>query len=421
MSQNLHVCGGRPLQGGLTIGGSNAAGLVLLGAAAATDGEVTLIGLPDTRAVKAQVDVLRRFGREVKQVAGAWCVSAGETSPAPMGDKPLPWSAMFFLGPVLAQAGTCLMPLPRNSATVGPTDQCVKVLRSMGAELELDAGYLRVKLSVQPGEDICLDAPDPKATWTAVSAAMRLHGRTKVIGASRVPELVDAVNLLNLMGARIIGAGTDTITVTGGTHLSGGVHETIPDRNAAGFYLLAGTATGGEVEVHGVISDHLRVVMAKLEEMGAAVSVGPDWVTVNARRPLLPLNLRTGYYPDFPPELQPTMCSLLLRAQGASMVTESVFKDRMLHLNELERMGGAINRDGHLAIIRGYQLPSPARVRATDPSSAAALVVAGLMAQGESVVEQADELLEWLAEPEACLGQLGATVKWINNASAAVV
>lgn len=419
MSVSLHVDGGKRLRGELAANGSQKAGVALLAAAAAGTEQVTLVDLPDTRGIARQAEVLTRFGRTVEREAGHWCVLPGNSEAGPSGSAHLPWSALLFLGPILAYRGECVLPIPRTPTGPRPIDLHVKVLRALGAKAEIESGYLRVDGTSLRGCDVCLDAPTFGATWTAITLATRAHGRTRVIGASREPELVDAVNLLNRMGARIVGAGTEVVTVTGNTRLGGGIHEVIPDRIAAGFYLLAGAAAGGDISVTGIITDHLRAVTAKLEEVGVEVHVQADRVAISARENLKPISLRTGFYPAFPSELHPAVCSLLLKAQGTSIVVETSYEGVTSPLDELERMGGVISRDGQIAIIRGRQKLGSARVRAVDPESASALLIASLAAQGETIIEGAEELLEWFPATYAALSQLGAHVGWMGQAQVA--
>lgn len=419
MSSVLHVCGGTTLRGELAITGSCGAGLALLAACAATTHEVQLSGLPLTRSIARQADVLRQFGRTVEQTEDGWRVHPGACQASLEGPLDLPWSALLFLGPILAHRGECCLPLPRPCVGSGPLDPYGKILRALGATIEMDAGQVRVATHQLQGGEVYLDIPHFGATWTAITAATRARGRTRIIGASRAPELVDAVNLLNRMGARIVGAGTEAITIAGGTSWTGGVHEVIPDRIAGGFYLIAGAATGGEVCVQGVISDHLRALAAKLEETGAEVEMTSDCIRVRGSSRPKPVSLRTGFYPSFPSLLRPAMCSLLLRSHGTSVISETVIESGLHHLDELERMGAQITRDGQIAVIRGGAPLGAARVRAQDPGSAAALIIAALMADGTSCIEKADELLAWFPAPCDHLAQLGSEIRWQGKSQAA--
>ncbi|NLN17794.1 MAG: UDP-N-acetylglucosamine 1-carboxyvinyltransferase [Firmicutes bacterium] len=420
MSTALHICGGRTLQGELTIDGSHEAGLALIAACAATTHEVRLYGLPSTRGILRQMDALRRLGRTVEQDGDVWIIHPG-VSQTSLDDAPdHAWPSLLFLGPVLAQRGEFSLALPRQSSgRSGFLDPYIKILKALGVTPDIDAGRVRADISDLEAGDVYLDAPHFGATWTAVTLATRAQGRTRIVGASRAPELVDAVNLLNRMGARIVGAGTEVITITGETEWSGGKHEVIPDRFAAGFYLIAAAATGGDVRLRGVISDHLRALTAKLEETGADVQITTDCIRIVADGEPKPVSLRTGFYPAVPSELRAAMCSLLLGAQGTSIVSETTTESSLYDLTELERMGAQIIRDGQTAVIRGGVRPSAARVRAQDPNSAAALVIAALMADGTSCIENAEELLTCLPDPCDQLVRLGAVVRWEEKSQVA--
>ncbi|MGI6081646.1 MAG: UDP-N-acetylglucosamine 1-carboxyvinyltransferase [Limnochordia bacterium] len=419
MSSALHICGGRTLQGELTISGSHGAGLALIAACAATTHEVQLYGLPSTRGIMRQINALRRFGRTVEQDGDVWIIHPGICQPS-LDDAPdHAWASLLFLGPLLAQRGECCLTLPRQSSgRSGLLDPYIRVLKALGVTPEIDAGRVRVDARHLQGGEVYLDTPHFGATWTAITMATRAQGRTRIVGASRAPELVDAVNLLNRMGARIIGAGTEAITITGKTEWSGGQHEVLPDRFAAGFYLIAAAASGGDICIHGVISDHLRALTAKLEETGADLRITSDCIRIVADGEPNPVSLRTGYFPAVPSELRAAMCSLLLGAQGTSIITETTTESSLYDLAELERMGAHIIRDGQTAVIRGGTRPSAARVRAQDPGSAAALLVAALMADGTSYIEDADELLTCVPDPCDQLVRLGAGIRWEEKSQA---
>lgn len=421
MSESLRVCGGQALHGCVQATGSSSAGLLLLAAAAAAHDTVTLVGVPGTRACQEQLHTLQRLGSTVEVTPGYTRI-CNSHSGADIDLRSQPMRhALLFLGPLLTVHPHICLPLPCNAPTgPQPIDLYMKALHALGAIACVDKGSIRVERRQMHGCDICLDVPSFGATWTTVTAATAATGRTRVIGATKAPELVDAVSLLNRMGARIVGAGTDTITIYGPTSLSGGAHEVMPDRLISAFLLIAGVATGGGVEVRGVIPEHLRAVTAKLTEAGARLTNTEDSIKVNGSTTLQGVSVRSGFYPGFPSQLQPAMCALLLRANDTSIVTETVYRDRMFHIEELQRMQAHIMRDGQTAIIRGRQMPGPACVRALDAGSAACLLLAALMAHGESLVERADALLDWFGDPVQPLLALGGGLSWVNPAKAAV-
>lgn len=417
----LRTYGHTRLMGTVHIGGSQSSSLALLAAAAAAEDTVVLCGLPAVHSVTTQLQVLRRFGYTTEMQQGSWHIRPSSSRPIFSDKDNLPWSAMMLMGPLISRWGQVSWPLPGGGPTgPRPLDLHIKALRMLGAQVEITGGCLHVDAKQLEGAQIALDVPSFGATWTALTAALRARGRSQIIGCSRAPEILDAVTLLNNMGARISGAGTEVITVHGETELSGGAHEVMPDRIAAGLYLLAAAGIGGEVEVTGVISNHLRSVIAKLDEAGVKVTQKEDQVRVKATDALRPLTLRTGFYPGFPSHLQPSMCSVLLKAAGTSIVTENLYDDRLLHLDQLQRLGGQVTRDGQLAVIRGGHPLSGTRVRAGEPGAAAALVIAGLMAKGESVIENAGLLLEWIEDPVGQLQALGATVEWDDSIPTAI-
>ncbi|HHW09215.1 MAG TPA: UDP-N-acetylglucosamine 1-carboxyvinyltransferase [Firmicutes bacterium] len=419
MPGTLLIRGGRSLGGTVSIGGSYEAALTLLAAAAAAQRPVVLHNLPSTRGVLRFLALLSRLGHRMENTAGTWVIEPAPTLPVfPETDSGTLRQAILLLGPLLARWRRVEMPLPEGGVGHNQAvDLHLKALSRLGASVAVERGRLLVEGEKLEGTEIVLDVPGFAATWTAVTAATAAKGRTQILGCSRQPELVDAVTLLNCMGARVSGAGTERITVigTGGEELGGGVHEAVPDRLAAAFYLLAAAGTGGEVKVKGVIAEHLRAVTAKLEEMGVAIRAGEQEIGIRVAAALHPVTVRTSFYPGFPSFLQPVMCSVLLAADGTSLVSETYREGRPLHLDELQRLGGQISQDGPLAVIRGPGRLSGARLRAKDAASAQALVIAALMAGGESIVHEAGWLEETLEDPVGHLGGLGAAVEWLEK------
>jgi len=392
---DILVRGGVPLHGAVQVSGSKNAALPILVAALLNEQPVTLRNVPALKDVDVTAQVLRSLGAHCDCCAGGTVtVDAGSIdSTEPPYELVNQMRASFLvLGPLLARFGEARVPLPGGCEIgVRPVGEHLAAMRALGAEISQEAGTIHAiapskRLS---GAEIYFDKASVGATENAVMAATLADGVSTLHNAALEPEVVDLCHFLTRCGVRIDGVGTKTITVHGQPRLSAAIDYTIiPDRIEAGTYLLALAGTGGEGTVHGARPDHLEALTLKLREAGVAVDFGEDWIEVRAGQPLRALQITTDVYPGFPTDLQAQMTAVLCHAEGYSTVRETIFESRLRHVAELLRMGAAISISGDTAIISGRAGEMVgARVQAHDLRCAASLVIAGLMATGETRID----------------------------------
>ncbi|MDB5102157.1 MAG: murA, partial [Cyanobacteria bacterium RYN_339] len=292
------------------------------------------------------------------------------------------------LGPVLARLGKAKIPLPGGCAIGSrPVDLHLKGLRALGATVQIEHGFVEAYAERLYGANIYLDYPSVGATENIMMAASLADGITVMENCAQEPEIMDLADMLNAMGADVRGAGTETITIHGVEKLHGCNHRVIPDRIEAGTYMMAAAITRGELRIEGVRLDHMQAVVSKLAEAGVLIQPdGPDSVIVKGHEDLKPIDIRTMPYPGFPTDLQAPIMALLATIPGTSMITETVFENRFLHVDELLRMGANIKTEGNAAVILGTRRLTGAPVKATDLRAGAALIIAGLAAEGESAI-----------------------------------
>ncbi|MGB4070884.1 MAG: UDP-N-acetylglucosamine 1-carboxyvinyltransferase, partial [bacterium] len=303
-------------------------------------------------------------------------------------------ASSLLLGPLLARYGRAEIAMP-GGCNIGPRplDQHIKGLRALGAEIKIEQGFIRARAKKLQGASIYLDVTSVGATENIMMAACLAEGKTVIENAAKEPEIVDVANLLNAMGANVKGAGTDVIRIRGVKGLQGVHHTIIPDRIEAGTFMIAAAASRGEVVIEDVIPEHLEPVIAKLREAGALVEVGEDSIKVTGREePYQPLDIKTLPYPGFPTDLQSPITALLTTAAGTSIIKENIFENRFRHVDEFKRMGAKIKVEGRTAVVEGVDFMSGARVRATDLRAGAALLIAALMARGETVIQGTEHI-----------------------------
>lgn len=410
----LVVSGGEPLRGRVAVSGAKNAILAVLPATLLAQGETTLDNAPVIRDVYFMGQLLQALGARVECNGKGFRVDpAGATWRNPPLDLERNLRASsLLLGPLLARFGRAELGMP-GGCNIGPRplDQHLKGLQALGADIRLEHGYIVAQASRLVGTRIYLDITSVGATENIMMAASLARGRTIIENAAKEPEIVDLANLINSMGGRITGAGTDIIKVDGVRELQGVHHTVIPDRIEAGTYLIAAAATGGEVVVENLIPEHLEPLIAKLREAGATVTVRDDTVFVGGfpDRPQ-PLDIKTLPYPGFPTDLQSPMTSLLSVCQGTSLIKENLYENRFRHTEELRGMGAQIKVEGRVAVIEGVPALGGARVQATDLRAGAALLVAGLMARGETTVTGAQHIHRGYEDILGKLRGLGATI-----------
>jgi UDP-N-acetylglucosamine 1-carboxyvinyltransferase len=330
-------------------------------------------------------------------------------------------ASILVLGPLLARFGEAEVSLPGGCAIGSrPVNLHIKGLQAMGAEINLDGGYIRAKAKRLKGARIFMDLVSVTGTENIMMAATLADGTTIIENAAREPEVADLARCLNSMGARITGAGTDEITVEGVQRLHGAVHEVIPDRIETGTYLVAGAMTGGSVRLRNARPDLLQAVLDKLRETGAVIETGPNWISLDMqdRRPKA-VTVRTAPYPAFPTDMQAQFIALNAVAEGSGTVTETIFENRFMHVYELQRMGAKIEMEGNTAIVNGVNRLKGAPVMATDLRASASLALAGLVADGETMVDRIYHIDRGYECIEEKLAQLGARIRRVPGEHAA--
>ncbi|MBU0630101.1 MAG: UDP-N-acetylglucosamine 1-carboxyvinyltransferase [Candidatus Margulisbacteria bacterium] len=391
----LIIHGGRPLEGEVTVSGSKNAALPILAATIMLPGRSVIRNIPNLSDVTTIVRVLRALGLRAEysqsnpNTVNVWNFQVRHVAPYELVTKMR--ASFFVIGPILAVKGLAKIPLPGGCAIGSrPVDIHIKGLTALGAEVQLEHGFVIAKTKKLRGGKVYLDFPSVGATETVMMAAALADGDSIIENAAREPEILDLANFLNRAGAKIEGAGTEEIRVSGVNTLMPVDYTIIPDRIEAGTLLVAGAITGGKVLVKGAAPDHMEATLVKLKECGAEVACGPDGILVSARQGISAADIKTLPYPGFPTDMQPQFASLLSLANGTSVITETVFENRFMHVNELKRMGANIRLEGQSAIITGVPKLSGAPVRVSDLRAGAALVLAGLAAEGETIIEDRD-------------------------------
>jgi UDP-N-acetylglucosamine 1-carboxyvinyltransferase len=416
----LLIRGGRPLEGEVTISGAKNAALPELCAALLTAEPVTLRNVPRLQDVSTTLKLLRNMGvraersesrpDEVQLDAGA------VTSPeAPYELVKTMRASILVLGPLLARFGEATVSLPGGCAIGSrPVDQHIKGLQAMGAQITVEHGYILAKTTRLKGARITTDMVTVTGTENLLMAATLAEGETVLENAAQEPEIPDLAEMLIAMGAKIEGHGSSRIHIQGVDRLHGAVHQIVPDRIETGTFLCAVAATGGNVVLRRANARHLDAVIEKLREAGIGIEAGDDWIRVkNHARPRA-VSFRTSEYPAFPTDMQAQFMALNCIAEGASKVSETIFENRFMHVNELVRLGAKIEVDGHTAVLQGVEKLSGATVMATDLRASASLVIAGLVADGETVVDRIYHLDRGYDQMEAKLRGIGADIERVK-------
>lgn len=420
----LLIRGGRRLEGEITISGAKNAALPELCASLLTAEPVALRNVPQLQDVQTTLKLLRNMGATAEVDAsqpGDLTLCAGTvTSPeAPYDLVKTMRASILVLGPLLARFGEATVSLPGGCAIGSrPVDQHIKGLQAMGAEITVEHGYIIAKARKLRGARITTDMVTVTGTENLLMAATLAEGETVLENAAREPEVHDLAEMLIKMGARIEGHGTSQIRVQGVPALRGlsGVqaHEIVPDRIEAGTFLCAVAAAGGDAVLRRTRADHLEAVVEKLREAGVQVDSGGDWIRVRMHRRPRAVGFRTSEYPAFPTDMQAQFMALNCIAEGAATVTETIFENRFMHVNELVRLGARITVDGHTAVMQGVDKLSGATVMATDLRASASLVIAGLVASGETVVDRIYHLDRGYDRMEAKLRGIGADIERVK-------
>jgi len=414
----LVIEGGVPLTGEVTVSGAKNATLPILTAALLTTEPLTVSNVPHLRDVTTMLNLLGQMGVAVSmdERLGVELSSARITEPvAPYELVKTMRASVLVLGPLTARCGEARVSLPGGCAIgLRPVDQHLKGLEAIGAEVAIEHGYISVRAKRLRGARICMDLVTVTGTENIMMAATLASGTTVIENAAREPEVTDLALCLNAMGARIEGAGSDVITIEGVERLRGTRYRVMPDRIETGTYLAAAAATGGSIRLTGARPDILDAVLEKLRESGMQVTTGPDWIALKTHGALRAVSVRTAPYPAFPTDMQAQFMALDSVARGTALVTETVFENRFMHVQELKRLGADIEVEGNTAVIKGVAHLDGATVMATDLRASASLVLAGLIARGTTTVERVYHLDRGYERIEEKLSRLGARIRRVQ-------
>ncbi|MBI4203585.1 MAG: UDP-N-acetylglucosamine 1-carboxyvinyltransferase [Betaproteobacteria bacterium] len=411
----LVIEGGVRLAGEIDISGAKNAALPILTAALLTPEPLVVQNVPHLRDVTTMLSLLGQMGVAVSldEKLGVELRATELDSPvAPYELVKTMRASVLVLGPLLARFGEARVSLPGGCAIgLRPVDQHIKGLQAMGATIAIEHGYMLARAERLRGTRICMDLVTVTGTENLMMAATLAEGTTVIENAAREPEIVDLADCLNAMGARVRGAGTDTITIEGVDRLHRATHRVMPDRIETGTFLVAAAATGGAVRLNGARADILDAVLDKLRESGAQVESGEDWISLKANGALNAVNVRTAPYPAFPTDMQAQFMALNSVANGTAVVTETIFENRFMHVQELKRLGADIEVEGNTAVVKGVSHLDGAAVMATDLRASAGLVLAGLVARGTTVVDRVYHLDRGYERIEEKLSKLGAHIR----------
>jgi len=416
--EKIRVRGGRRLEGVLSVSGAKNAVLPAMAAALLTPEPVVLENSPAVRDVATMIRVLQRLGAaDPVREDGRIILRVPEIrSPeAPYELVKTMRASVLVLGPLLARCGEARVSLPGGCAIgARPVNLHIAALEKLGARIQVEHGYILATGRDLRGAEIIFDSKTVTGTENVMMAATRARGRTVLRNVAQEPEIEDLAALLNAMGARITGAGSDTIVIEGVEGLRGAVHPVIPDRIEAGTFLMAAAITRSSLRVENCRPDHLVAVLDKLRDVGVRMEVGDSSVRVAPGSPLRAGNLITLPHPGFPTDLQAQYMALMTQAEGTSIITESIFENRFMHAGELRRMGARIDIDGHSAIVQGATPLTGAQVMATDLRASACLILAGLVADGETTIDRAYHIDRGYERIEEKLRRVGADVERIR-------
>lgn len=415
------MSGGNPLYGEIVTSGAKNAAVAIIPAALLVDGVCRIENVPDIRDVKLILEMLTFLGAKVTRIDNntieidSSCVS---TYKAPYDLASKMRASYYLLGALLGRFGQAEVALP-GGCNFGerPINLHEKGFRALGAEVDIVRGQVEAKAEKLKGANVYLDKVSVGATMNIILAATLAEGRTTIENAAKEPHIVDLANFLNAMGARIRGAGTDVIRVDGVERLTGGSYAIIPDQIEAGTFMIMAAAAGGDVLIKNIIPKHMASLVSKLEEMGIEIEEYDDAIRVRRLSPLRPCDVRTMPYPGFPTDLQPQIVALLSLAKGTSMVTEDVWDSRFQYIGELKRLGADITVQGRTAIIEGGEPLYGAPVRATDLRAGAALIIAGLAAEGITTINDPIYIDRGYENIEGRLRKIGAKIErvYITN------
>ena len=412
--EKLRIIGGNRLSGSVRISGAKHAVLPILAASLLTADELVLHNVPHLADVKTMLSLLEGMGVTCHQDGETvrLCAANVTSTVAPYELVKTMRASILVLCPLATRFGSARVSLP-GGCTIGarPVDQHIQALLKMGADVQIDHGFVDLKSGRLQGTKIVTDMVTVTGTENIMMAAVLAEGRTVIENAAREPEVVDLANCLRAMGAKIEGDGTSTIVIDGCDSLHGAEHSVIPDRIEAGTFMAAAAATKGDVTLTNVAPDTLSVVIDKIREAGAEIETGPDWIHVTMNSRPKSVSIRTEPHPGFPTDMQAQIMALDCVADGTAQITETIFENRFMHVPELQRLGADIQVEGHTAVVRGVEQLQGARLMATDLRASASLVIAALAAEGESIVDRIYHLDRGYDRMELKLQALGADIR----------
>ena len=418
--KKIVIHGGRTLKGEVTINGAKNSVVALIPAVILADDIVTLDGVPDISDVDSLIDIMIAMGASVTRSEDSLTIDPRgiQNVPMPYGKINSLRASYYFYGSLLGRYGEATVGLP-GGCDLGPRpiDLHLKAFEAMGAKMTMDGNYMNLSTGGQQlkGASIYMDTVSVGATINTMLAAVKAKGRTIIENAAREPEIIDVATLLNNMGAHIRGAGTDIITIEGVPHLHGTRHQVIPDRIEAGTYIALAAAIGQGIQINNVLYEHLESFIAKLEEMGVRMTVSEDSIFVEEQQNLRAINIKTSPYPGFATDLQQPITPLLLTANGHGKITDTIYEKRVNHVAELAKMAGKISTSSDQIVYEGPNQLQGAQVKATDLRAGAALVIAGLMAQGKTEITNIEFILRGYSNIIEKLTSLGADIQLIEE------
>jgi len=414
----LIIEGGVPLAGEVRISGAKNAALPILCAAILSGEPLRIANVPRLHDVTTMLKLLAQMG-----IAVSVDDKLGiELNAAALGNPVAPYdlvktmrASVLVLGPLIARCGEARVSLPGGCAIgLRPVDQHLKALQAMGATIDIEHGYMHGRAPRLTGARIIMDLVTVTGTENIMMAATLASGETVIENAAREPEVIDLANCLNAMGAQVNGAGSDVIRITGVPRLKSADCRVMPDRIETGTFLAAAAATGGEVRLLGTRAGILEAVLEKLREAGAQIEAAADWISLRMNGPLRAVSLRTAPYPGFPTDMQAQFMALNSVARGTALITETIFENRFMHVQELRRLGAQIEAEGNTAVVTGVDRLDGATVMATDLRASASLVLAGLIARGETTIERVYHLDRGYESIEEKLSKLGARIRRVR-------
>ncbi|MCK5640461.1 MAG: UDP-N-acetylglucosamine 1-carboxyvinyltransferase [Gammaproteobacteria bacterium] len=416
----LIITGGVTLNGEIRISGAKNAALPILAAALLADEPMTVCNVPHLHDITTTIGLLSNMGVHLvvdEKLNIEVDASTIRECYAPYELVKTMRASILVLGPLLARFGKAEVSLPGGCAIGSrPVDVHIQGLKAMGADIQVENGYIIAKAECLKGAKIVMEVVSVTGTENLMMAAALAEGTTVLENAAREPEVEDLANCLNMMGARVSGAGTSTITIEGVERLSGGRYEVLPDRIETGTYLVAAAITGGKVKLKDTNPEILDAVLAKLREAGAEIETGDNWISLDmkGRRPKA-VGIHTAPYPAFPTDMQAQFTALNCVAEGSAVITETIFENRFMHMPELQRMGAKITAEGNTAMTTGVKMLTAAPVMATDLRASASLVIAGLVADGETLVDRIYHIDRGYECIEEKLEQLGAKIRRVPS------